>query len=425
MQDTIEGEYTETFSVRLSTSEPGIAFGSRIANVSINDDDTASMLTFASGSSSANEGAGTHNVTMEMWPAQKNDIIVMLVHYDTDCEAARLRLRLAIAGSDYEILPRKLVSYWSGFCKRLHKHSASPITIPAGETTVTIPVAVIDDSDYEGNEKVDLFITAIVNPQDFEGPPNKHWLTNNPVAIRHISHRLTIVDDETATVEDETPTVSFASASQTAQEGSGTSNVTVNLSPAPAADITLSYTVDGTATSGSDYTALSGTVAVSTTGRRRRATTATVPVAIIDDGANEGAETVVLTLSAGSGYQVGSPDTHTLTIAASDPPTASFASASQTVQEDSGTSNVTVNLSPAPAADITLSYTVDGTATSGSDYTALSGTVTVSAGATTATIPVAVVDDGANEDAETVVLTLATGSGYELGSPGTHTARIP
>ena len=134
--------------------------------------------------------------------------------------------------------------------------------------------------------------------------------------------------------------------------------------------------------------------------------------------------TVVLTLSAGSGYEVGSPGTHTLTIAASDPPTVSFASASQTVQEGSGTSNVTVNLSPAPATDITLSYTVDGTATSGSDYTALSGTLSVPKDATTATIPVAIIDDGANEGAETVVLTLATGSGYEVGSPDTHTLTI-
>ncbi len=41
------------------------------------------------------------------------------------------------------------------------------------------------------------------------------------------------------------------------------------------------------------------------------------------------------------------------------------------------------------------------------DYKTLSGTVTVPAGATTATIPVTVVDDGAQERAESVVLTLA------------------
>ena len=419
VQDTIKDEYTETFSVRLSTSEPGIAFGSRIASVSINDDDTHAGVTFASASSSANEGAGTHDVTMEMWPAQTNDIIVMLHHADFGCEVTRLALRGAIAGSDYKILPRKLVSYWSNFCQRFHKHSASPITIPAGATTVTIPVTIIDDSDYEGNEKVYLQIVGIVNWRDFEGPPNKRWLTNNPVARRHSLHTLTIVDDDTATVEDETPTASFASALQTAQEGSGTNNVTVSLSPAPASAITLEYTVGGTATSGSDYTALSGTVSVP-----KGSATATIPVKLIDDSLHENDETVVLTLTTGSGYLVGSPDKHTLTIAANDPPTASFASASQSAGEGSGTSNVTVNLAPAPASAITLEYTVGGTATSGSDYTALSGTVSVPKGSATATIPVKLIDDSLHENDETVVLTLTTGSGYLVGSPDTHTLTI-
>ena len=216
-----------------------------------------------------------------------------------------------------------------------------------------------------------------------------------------------------------TPTVSFASASQSAGEGSGTHDVGVRLGKAPATDITLAYTVGGTATSGSDYTALSGTVTVP-----KDATTATIPVTLIDDSVPESSETIVLTLAAGSDYAVGSPDTHTLTIAANDPPTASFASASQSAGEGTGTHDVEVRLDKAPATDLTLAYTVDGTATSGSDYTALSGTVTVSAGATTATLPVTLIDDSAEEGSETVVLTLATGSDYEVGSPDTHTLTI-
>ena len=321
---------------------------------------------FASASQTVQEGSGTSNVTVNLSPAPAADITLAYTVGGT-----------ATSGSDYTAL-------------------SGTLSVPKDATTATIPVVIVDDSANEDAETVVLTLSA---GSDYDvGSPGSHTLT---------------------IAASDPPAASFGSASQTVQEGSGTSDVTVNLSPAPAADITLAYTVDGTATSGSDYTALSGTVAVSA-----GATTATIPVAIVDDGANEDAETVVLTLSAGSGYEVGSPGTHTLTIAASDPPAASFALASQTVQEGSGTSNVTVNLSPAPASDITLSYTVDGTATSGSDYTALSGTVTVPKGATTATIPVAIVDDGANEDAETVVLTLAKGPGYEVGSPGTHTLTI-
>ena len=87
--------------------------------------------------------------------------------------------------------------------------------------------------------------------------------------------------------------------------------------------------------------------------------------------------------------------------------TASFASASQEVREGSGTVDVKVSAERVAGPGLTLAYTIAGTATAGMDYKTLSGTVTVPAGATTATIPVTVVDDGEQERAESVVLTLA------------------
>ena len=68
----------------------------------------------------------------------------------------------------------------------------------------------------------------------------------------------------------------------------------------------------------------------------------------------------------------------------------------------------TVTLSAASSTDTTVSYTVVGTATLGSDYTALSGSVTILAGATSATITVPVLDDALVEGTETVVVTLAS-----------------
>ena len=215
------------------------------------------------------------------------------------------------------------------------------------------------------------------------------------------------------------PWVSLVPVQQSAGEGSGTHDVGVRLGPAPATDIAFAYTVTGTATSGSDYKALSGSVTVS-----RGTTTATIPVTLIDDSLKEGSETIVLNLTGSAGYKVTSPGTHTLTVLDDETPTMSFASASQSVDEGSGTHDVEVRLDPAPTSEITLSYTVDGTATSGSDYTALSGTLSVPKGATTATVPVAVIDDSVHENGETVVLTLTAGSGYAVASPGVHTLSI-
>ena len=51
--------------------------------------------------------------------------------------------------------------------------------------------------------------------------------------------------------------------------------------------------------------------------------------------------------------------------------------------------------------------TADGTATSGSDYTPASGTLTFAAGETAKTVSVAVLDDAHDEDSETLTLTLS------------------
>ena len=123
--------------------------------------------------------------------------------------------------------------------------------------------------------------------------------------------------------------------------------------------------------------------------------------------------------------------THTHTIQNDDTtsqPTASFASASTNVAEDAGMHNVTVSLSSAaPSGGLSLTYSVTGTATAGNgnDFTIQnSGTLTVAAGATSATIPVAINDDSSVESAETVILTLNSGTGYTPGSPAAHTLTI-
>src|SRR5262249_18341680 len=66
----------------------------------------------------------------------------------------------------------------------------------------------------------------------------------------------------------------------------------------------------------------------------------------------------------------------------------------------------TVSQSAPSSSDTQITYSVGGTATSGSDFAAHSGTVTIPAGQTSATIDVAVVNDTAVEGTETVVVTL-------------------
>ncbi|MGB5512225.1 MAG: SdrD B-like domain-containing protein, partial [Woeseiaceae bacterium] len=82
----------------------------------------------------------------------------------------------------------------------------------------------------------------------------------------------------------------------------------------------------------------------------------------------------------------------------------------------------TLTQSAVAANDTVLTYTIGGTATDGADYTALSGTVTIPGGTTTATITVAVLDDVFAEGDETVQLTL---SGVTASDPGISIAVSP
>ena len=73
---------------------------------------------------------------------------------------------------------------------------------------------------------------------------------------------------------------------------------------------------------------------------------------------------------------------------------------------------------------LTVTYTVGGTATADSDYAALSGTVTIPAGATDVTIAVDALDDARVEPVETVVVTITPSDAYTVGSPSSAIVSI-
>lgn len=81
--------------------------------------------------------------------------------------------------------------------------------------------------------------------------------------------------------------------------------------------------------------------------------------------------------------------------------------------EDVGT--VTLNFSSTETftSDLQISYSVSGTATSDSDYQALSGTATLSAGETVLSETLVIIDDGEVEGNETIIITLTGVEGLE------------
>lgn len=76
------------------------------------------------------------------------------------------------------------------------------------------------------------------------------------------------------------------------------------------------------------------------------------------------------------------------------------------------TLDFTVTLAPAASETVTVDYaTADGTATQPADYTATTGTLSFTAGETTKTVSVPIVDDTTPDNGETFTLTLSNPSG--------------
>ena len=107
---------------------------------------------------------------------------------------------------------------------------------------------------------------------------------------------------------------------------------------------------------------------------------------------------------------------------------ATFRTSTDSLLESSGSTTVTIALpkSNSSGSDYTVGYTISGTATSGSDYSVLSGTVTISNGSNKADISITLIDDADDESTETLILTLdlATSSGITLGTTTTYTLTI-
>ncbi|PYS92782.1 MAG: hypothetical protein DMF64_07960 [Acidobacteria bacterium] len=215
----------------------------------------------------------------------------------------------------------------------------------------------------------------------------------------------------------------FSATAYTVGEGDGLATITVTRADNSLGAVSVNYTTsDGTARSGSDYTATSGTL----NWADGDTTPKTFTVPIIDDTLSEATETINLSFTSTAGAAaVGTPPLAVVTITDNDPQPALRVS---NVSVPEGGTNATisavfrVSLSAASGATVTVNYaTADGTATAGSDYAATSGSLTFNPGETSKTVSVNVSGDTVVEPDETFMLNLSNAVGATTGAGGTGT----
>jgi CSLREA domain-containing protein len=213
--------------------------------------------------------------------------------------------------------------------------------------------------------------------------------------------------------------IEFTSATYTAGEGDGMAHVSIKRTGGSQGSISAVFnTSNGTATAGSDYTAVTS---YTVTFADEDTTSQTIDIPVTNDTTYEGNETVNLSLSGTTVNVIGGGQVNAvLTITENDaPPTLSVNDVTFTGTDSiiaGEATGFTVTLAGATDLPVMVHYaTSDNTALAGEDYTATSGTLTFNPGETSKNIPVTILADSRNEPEETFFVDLDTPMNATLG----------
>lgn len=359
-------EEDETLVLRLVDPVDGVLGAQTVHTLTIRDDDAPPTVAWSSPSADIAEAGGTSIATLRLSSVSGRDIVVPI----------------AVSGSA-DAADRGAV--------------ATAITIPAGASSASLTIAIVDDLRPEADETVVLTIgqpTAATR-----GEPAEHVIT-----IRD---------------NDLPPTVAFALASSEIQEGAGTAAILLQLDRTVPWPVQVTVTGTGTAVSGVDIGAMPSSVTIPA-----QTASVSIPVSIIDDALDGPDLSLALTISAPVDAVVGAIATHTLTIVDDDQaPTVAWVAATVSVGEADGVATIGLRLSAPSGQTVSVPYTIGGTAGS-SDHGGVPGTVTIPAGTRDAVVSIPLVDDDLPESAETIIVTIGQPQHAAIGTPATCTVTI-
>ncbi len=282
--------------------------------------------------------------------------------------------------------------------------------ISPGESSTAIPISPVEDTEVEDEETVIITLTGTNSAAVSVGSP--------------ASATVTIADNDEAPAPPPPAEVQVsvvASDPDAAETPDDAGRFVVQrVGGDPGRTVEAAYAVGGSASPGDDYEALSGSVTLA-------GDEAVIDVNVTgNDGAFEGLESVTISLRDVAGEIVVVEGSATVTIEDS-PHSVSVSSAGNADESGiNGRIDVSLGARNASGENLTVSYSVGGSATPGNDYKALSGTATIATGASAAAITIEPLDDAAVEEPETVVVTLTSTSNpaAPVGAPATATVSI-
>ncbi len=363
-----DGNQTSSILLAAATStDPGYN-GRKPADVMVinTDDDGQPTVTLSIDNASLAEAGGVATLTATLTGASAQNIVVSLGYSGTSTH-----------GNDYS--------------------ASNSISIPAGETTGTAPINVIQDSLDEDNESIVVDINSVTN-----GIESGTQQVN-----------ASIIDDD----QQPSVTLSINTASPLA-EAAGTANLTATLSEVSGRPVTVNLTYTGTATAGTDYSKSDAIIIPAGN------TFAQITLTAIDDALDEINETIVVDISTVSNGVEITTEQVTASITDDDIPLVTFTTADQSVTESEGTVTLTASADQAPASDISVTFAVTGTAAVGIDHDLVNGEIIIPTGQITGTTSFSVQNDNVVEANETIIVTLNNPVNAILGAAIIHTVTI-
>lgn len=265
---------------------------------------------------------------------------------------------------------------------------SSSVTIPSGVAFVDVPVAPVDDTAVEIDETVVITLTSAPGAKFADGAKATVNIRDNDL--------------------ENLPTVSVVTNSAALEPNVG-SGYTFSRSGNADAPLTVYYTIEGTAANGTDFTSITNDLTIPA-----GQTSTVLLIQPLDDVVAEGEETVVITLTAHPAYRVGTPSISVLTIYDNDLDVWLEVSDARAAEPGEDEGEFTFVRFGSTNADLTVFFTVSGSASNGLDFVALTNSITISSNETEAKLVITAIDDVLREAEETVVITLLTNAGYGI-----------
>jgi len=363
-----DGNQTSTILLAAATSTDSGYNGRKPADVTVTntDDDGPPSVTLSIDNATLAEANGIATLTATLTGASTQNIVVNLGYSGT-----------SIHGDDYS--------------------ASNSINIPAGDTTGTALISAQQDSLDEDNESIVVDINSVTN-----GIESGTQQVNASI----------IDDDQPPSV-----TLSINTASPLA-EAEGTANLTATLNEVSGRPVTVNLAYTGTATAGIDYSKSDAIIIPAGN------TFAQATLTAIEDALDEADETIIVDISTISNGVEITTEQVTVSITDDDIPLITFTTAGQSVTESEGSVTLTASSDQAPASDISVAFTVTGTAAAGIDHDLINGEIIIPTGQTTGTTSFSVQNDNVVEANETIIVTLNNPVNATLGAAIIHTVTI-